>query len=49
MAKEIENKIYAALGIDRDLVAPIERDEDIAPETPAVEAEATAAAEAAAA
>ena len=27
IAKEIEDKIYAALGIDRDLVAPIERDE----------------------
>ena len=48
IAKEIENKIYAALGVDHDLVAPIERDEDI-PEMPEVEAEATAAAEAAAA
>ena len=26
MAKEIEGKIYAALGVDRDLVAPIDRD-----------------------
>src|SRR5215211_2594985 len=48
IAKEIENKIYAALGVDHDLVAPIERDEDI-PQMPDVEAEATAAAEAAAA
>jgi recombination protein RecA len=48
IAKEIENKIYAALGVDRDLVAPIERDEDI-PEMPEIEAEATATAEAAAA
>ncbi|CAA9533048.1 MAG: RecA [uncultured Solirubrobacteraceae bacterium] len=29
VAKEIEAKIYAALGIGQDLVAPIERDEDI--------------------
>jgi recombination protein RecA len=49
MAKEIENKIYAVLSVDRDHVAPIERDEDVAPEMPEVEAEATAAAEAAAA
>src|SRR5437773_8616749 len=48
IAKEIENKIYAALGVDRDLVAPIERDEDV-PEMPDVEAEATVTAEAAAA
>ncbi len=48
MAKEIENKIYAALNVDRDLVAPIERDEDV-PEMPEIEAEATATAEAAAA
>ena len=27
IAKEIENKIYAALGVDRDLVAPIEHDD----------------------
>ena len=39
IAKEIEDKIYAALGVDRDLVAPIERDEDV-PEMPEVEAEA---------
>jgi recombination protein RecA len=49
IAKEIENKIYAVLAVDRDLVAPIERDEDVAPEMPDVEAEASAAAEAAAA
>jgi recombination protein RecA len=49
IAKEIENKIYAALDVDRDLVAPIDRDADVAPEMPDVEAEATAAAEAAAA
>jgi recombination protein RecA len=48
VAKEIENKIYAALGVDHDLVAPIERDEDV-PEMPDVEAEATAVAEAEAA
>jgi recombination protein RecA len=30
IAKEIEAKVYAALGIGQDLVAPIERDEDIA-------------------
>ena len=34
MAKEIEDKIYAALDIGRDLVAPIERDEDVAPPMP---------------
>jgi recombination protein RecA len=30
IAKEIEAKVYAALGIGQDLVAPIERDEDVA-------------------
>jgi recombination protein RecA len=30
IAKEIESKIYAALGIGQDLVAPIEHDEDVA-------------------
>jgi recombination protein RecA len=30
IAKEIESKIYAALGIGQDLVAPIEHDEDTA-------------------
>jgi recombination protein RecA len=39
MAKEIEVKVYAALGIDRDLVKTIERD---APALQAVEAEAAA-------
>ena len=31
MAKEIEDKIYAALGLGKDLVTPIERDKDAAP------------------
>jgi recombination protein RecA len=31
IAKEIEAKIYAVLKVDRDLVAPIEHDEEIAP------------------
>jgi hypothetical protein len=31
MAKEIEEKIYAALGLGKDLVTPIERDKDAAP------------------
>jgi recombination protein RecA len=35
IAKEIESKIYAALGIGQDLVVPIERDED-APAVPIV-------------
>src|SRR5213596_3536631 len=48
IAREVESKIYEALGVDRDLVAPIERDEDV-PEMPDVEAEATVTAEAAAA
>ena len=30
IAKEIEAKVYAALGIGQDLVAPIERDDDVA-------------------
>jgi recombination protein RecA len=34
VAKEIEDKIYAALDMPRDLVAPIERDEDIVPPMP---------------
>ena len=36
IAREIENKVYAALGMDRDLVAPIDRDDDattVDPET----------------
>jgi hypothetical protein len=28
MAKEIEDKIYAALGLGKDLVTPIDRDKD---------------------
>ena len=31
IAREIESKVYAALGIGQDLVAPIEQDEDAAP------------------
>jgi recombination protein RecA len=31
MAKEIESKVYEALGIGQDLVQPIERDEDAPP------------------
>jgi recombination protein RecA len=34
VAKEIEDKVYVALGIDRDLVVPIEREEDVAPPMP---------------
>ncbi len=30
IAREIEAKIYAATGADRDLVAPIEREDDVA-------------------
>src|SRR3989441_2628370 len=41
IAKEIENKIYAALGVDRDLVAEIERDDAIPAAMPDIEAEAT--------
>src|SRR5205814_820301 len=40
VAKEIEDKIYAALGIDRDLVATIERADDPAPPMPEEELEA---------
>ncbi len=39
VAKEIEDKIYTALGFDRDLVAPIEHDE----KAPEPEAEPAAA------
>ncbi len=39
IAKEIESKIYAALGVDRDLVAPIEHDDELAPPMPEIEAE----------
>ena len=34
MAKEIEDKIYAALGLGKDLVTPIERDKDAAAAVP---------------
>src|SRR5437868_3183571 len=34
VAKEIEDKIYEALGMSRDLVAPIDADEDPAPPMP---------------
>lgn len=34
VAEEIENKIYAALGIDRGGVEPIDAGEDVAPEMP---------------
>jgi recombination protein RecA len=40
IAKEIEDKIYVALGVDRDLVAPIERVADVAPEIPEDELQA---------
>src|SRR3954449_4173637 len=44
IAKEIEAKIYDALAIDRDLVAPIERDEDgVVPPVPDEEPQAAAA------
>ena len=35
MAKEIEEKVYAAVGVDQDLVVPIERPEDV--EVPDIE------------
>ena len=50
MAKEIEGKVYAALGLDRDLVVPIERDADRSlppeemPDVPGVDAVEQAAA-----
>jgi recombination protein RecA len=34
MAKEIEDKIYAALGLGKDLVTPIERDKDASAPVP---------------
>ena len=43
VAKEIEDKIYAALGIDRDLVVEIEREADPAPPMPEDEILADAA------
>jgi recombination protein RecA len=45
IAKEIENKVYEALGIDRDLVAEIDRDdvpEGVDPATGEIKAERTA-------
>src|SRR5512133_3806717 len=52
VAKEIESKIYAALGIDHDLVQPIDADTEAPADAPAVaagaEAEAVAAIEQAA-
>jgi recombination protein RecA len=47
MAKEIEDKIYAALGLGKELVTPIERDKD-APPPVAVASESPVAAVAAA-
>jgi hypothetical protein len=43
VAKEIEDKIYTALGLSRDLVTPIDRDADAAP-TPIASEPAVAAA-----
>ena len=43
MAKEIEEKIYAALNIGKDLVTPIERDKEAVP-PPIVSEPAVAAA-----
>jgi len=44
IAREIENKIYEALGVDRDLVAPIEHSEGaVVAEMPEVEVPAEAA------
>ena len=34
MAQEIEAKIYAAEGIDPNGVAPLDADQDVAPEMP---------------
>ena len=42
IAKEIEDKVYAALGLDRDLVAEIEPEKDI-PDMPEITAAAAAA------
>src|SRR4051812_18811355 len=44
IAKEIESKIYEALNVDRDLVAPIEREEEAAIAPPMPEEEPAAAA-----
>jgi recombination protein RecA len=48
IAKEIESKIYAALGIDHDLVQPIDADAEAPADAPPAEAEAVAAIEQAA-
>jgi recombination protein RecA len=48
IAKEIESKIYAALGVDNDLVQPIDSDSEAPAEAPGVEADAVAAIEQAA-
>ena len=37
MAREIEAKIYEAIGVDQDLVVPIERDEDAVADVPGVD------------
>ena len=37
MAREIEAKIYDAIGVDKDLVVPIERDEDALADVPGVD------------
>ena len=42
VAREIEDKIYVALGIDRDLVVEIEREQDPAPPVPEDEIAAAA-------
>ncbi|UGS36684.1 recombinase RecA [Capillimicrobium parvum] len=42
VAQEIEAKIYAAEGIDPNGVAPLDADQDVAPEMPALEEEALA-------
>ncbi|MGH2903828.1 MAG: recombinase RecA [Solirubrobacteraceae bacterium] len=48
MAKEIEDKIYAALGIGKDLVTPIERDKDASAPVAPIAGEPSVAAVAAA-
>src|SRR5262249_13011386 len=48
IAKEIESKIYAALGIDHDLVQAIDSDAEPPADAPRPEAEAVAAIEQAA-
>ena len=48
IAKEIESKIYAALGLDHDLVQPIDTDAEAPADAPPAEADAVAAIEQAA-